>query len=142
MPGYDSFAIECTKGTGHLYGTWVNNSGSAITSDLNKKNSIENLSQKYSSLFDKLRPVRFKYNDGTSNRYHSGFIAQEVRDAVKDAELNDDEFAAYIEVEEWDKEEDNPKKSAYLRYSEFIALCVYEIQKLKQELKEIKGNET
>lgn len=142
MPGYDSFAVECTKGTGHLYGTWVNNSGSAISSDVNKKNSIEELSQKYSLLFDRLRPVRFKYNDGTSGRYHSGFIAQEVRDAVKEVELNDDEFAAYIEINEWDKEAEAPKRSAYLRYSEFIALCVHEIQKLKQELKEIKGNET
>lgn len=142
MPGYDSFGVECTKGTGHLYGTWVNNSGSAISSDVNKKNSIEELSQKYSLLFDRLRPVRFKYNDGTSGRYHSGFIAQEVRDAVKEVELNDDEFAAYIEINEWDKEAEAPKRSAYLRYSEFIALCVHEIQKLKQELKEIKGNET
>lgn len=141
MSGWGGFSLECSIGTGHLYGTWVNNDGNGISSDINKKNTIEDLGDEYSNLFDRLRPVRFKYNHGTSGRYHSGFIAQEVRDAIVEAGLQGDEFAAYFEVDELN-DEDKQVRSAYLRYSEFIALCVLEIQKLKKELKEIKGNET
>jgi hypothetical protein len=39
------------------------------------KNSIEQLSNQYEAFFDFMEPTRYKYNDGTSGRYHVGFIA-------------------------------------------------------------------
>lgn len=111
--------------------------GSIGTSDRNKKNSIQNLDEKYSLLFDELRPVTFKFNDGTSDRTHTGLIAQEVKEAVEKVGLTTQEVAAYCEWEEG--EGDDKHTTCGLRYSELIALCVDEIQKLKQEVKELQS---
>jgi hypothetical protein len=46
------------------------------TSDIRYKHSIETLPSAYDSFFNLMEPVRYKYNDGTSDRYHTGFIAQ------------------------------------------------------------------
>lgn len=101
-------------------------------SDRNLKNNITDLDAVYSELFDKLRPVKFKFNDGTSGRLHTGFIAQEVRDAIADVGMSSDDFAAYCE---WTKEDGS--QGYALRYTEMIALCVSEIQKLKARVAEL-----
>lgn len=118
---------------GWLHGKWYidqsfSGSGSAITSDANKKHEIVNLSSKYSVLFDNLRPVTYKYNDGTSNRLHTGFIAQEVNDALNVSEISTQDFAGLI----IDKPNTN-EEGWYLRYEEFVALNTWEIQKLKKK---------
>lgn len=138
--GYDPTSssgvrITTTSTEGHLYGTWVGTSGAAVASDRNLKNSIESLSDEYSALFDNLNPIRYKYNDGTSDRYHTGFIAQEVKEAIEAAGLTTAEVAAYIEMQEESGESSNPATKCYLRYSELIALCVKEIQGLKNKVK-------
>lgn len=120
--------------SGNLVGTWTLNNSTISASDKNLKNSIESLSEKYSVLFDSLNPVRFKYNDGTSNRYHTGFIAQELQEAIINAELSEQEVAALCTIFT-DNSED---KYMGIRYDELIALCVNEIQKLKMQIKELK----
>lgn len=109
-------------------------SGTVDNSDKNKKNTINILSNTYNAVFDKLRPVTYKYNDGTSNRLHTGFIAQEVRDAVTSSGLTTQDFAGYCE---WIDSDGN--ETCGLRYSEFIALCVNEIQKLKKRVAELEN---
>jgi hypothetical protein len=47
-------------------------------SDKNLKNSIKNIEDKYSILFDALHPVSYRFNSGSSGRRHFGFIAQEI----------------------------------------------------------------
>ena len=118
---------------GWLHGKWYidqsfSGSGSAITSDANKKHEIANLSSKYSVLFDNLRPVTYKYNDGTSNRLHTGFIAQEVNDALNTSEISTQDFAGLI-IDKPNTDEE----AWYLRYEEFVALNTWEIQKLKKK---------
>jgi hypothetical protein len=49
--------------------------GDTSQSDERVKNSIESLPNEYEVFFDKMEPTRYKYNKGTSNRYHTGFIA-------------------------------------------------------------------
>lgn len=114
---------------GTLEGTWKLSDGPAITSDRQHKNSIETLDDKYEQLFDALTPVRFKYNEGTSGRYHTGFIAQDVKDAVRLCGLDSNEFAAYLDITN-----EKGETTCCLRYDEFIALCVEEIQKLKERV--------
>jgi hypothetical protein len=53
-------------------------SGLEVTSDQNYKHDIEKLDDRYLRFFDDIIPRRFKYNNGTSGRYHVGFIAQEI----------------------------------------------------------------
>lgn len=106
---------------------FVSGSSPGSSSDRNKKNSIEPLPNKYESLFDSLSPVRFKYNDGDSGRYHTGFIAQDVEQAINDSDIDSNEFAGLIRAED----------GYYLRYEEFIALCVDKIQKLEKRIEEL-----
>jgi phage minor structural protein len=123
--GYVSLVTDKTgNGGGHLWGTWYLGSSTPISSDRSKKNNIENLSNKYSALFDELRPVRYKYNDGTSGRYHTGFIAQEVETALIKSEIDTLEFAGLVKTD---------KNEYFLRYEEFIALAINEIQHLKKK---------
>lgn len=127
---------------GQLHGYWVGKFSSS--SDLRLKNSIKDLSSSlyYQNFFDNLKPKSFRYNKEDKN-IHIGFIAQEVNQALKDNNLNVQDFA-FSELA------GRPGEEAYwtLRYSEFIALNTWQIQKLKQrvtelenEIKEIKQNE-
>jgi len=106
----------------------------SASSDRRIKNSIEAIPDAYETLFDNLIPKRYKYNDGTSNRYHTGFIAQEVVEAIEDAGLVLSDFAAVMlecpgsEKEEWK-----------LRRDEFVALNTWEIQKIKKRVKELES---
>ena len=133
--------IQMTGAGAEISGTWKSEDGSwSVTSDQNKKNSIINLTDSYSILFDNLIPRLYKYNDGTSDRYHTGFIAQEVQSALDIATIDSKDFAGLVI---FDRNTENELWS--LRYEEFIALNTWQIQKLKtrvteleQEIKEIK----
>ena len=109
-------------------------SSDIITSDKNAKNSIKNISEPYGAIFDSLIPVSYKYNDGTSNRTHTGFIAQDVKAAIENAGLTTQDFAAYCD---WSNKDGST--GCALRYEEFIALCVNEIQKLKKRVIELES---
>jgi predicted nuclease with TOPRIM domain len=76
-----------------------------------------------------LQPRRYKLNHGHSNRFHTGLIAQEVEEAIINSGLDTQDFAAFIKRGD----------SYSLRYEEFIALCVHEIQKLKKQVKELES---
>lgn len=119
---------------GYLYGKWKAASAIEITSDKEKKNTISEISDAYTAIFDQLKPVTFKYNDGTSDRLHTGFIAQDVEQAVIDAGLTTKEFAAIC----YDIDEDGNKVDYGIRYSELVALLVKEVQSLKAEIASLK----
>lgn len=118
-------------------GTWYRGEDPIDFSDEKIKNSIEEVDERYSLLFDNLKPVRYKYNAGTSDRYHTGLIAQDVKDAIAKAGLSTKDFAAYAE---WETDEPD-KATCGIRYGELISLCIAEIQKLKKQLKAITPNE-
>jgi hypothetical protein len=126
--------IFAAVATGHLNGTWKMESGAAITSDRTKKNSIEDQAEVYSRIFDRLNPVTFKYNHGKSGRTHLGLIAQDVEDAVLAEGLTTKEFAPVV----YDIDEEGNKTNYGIRYEELVSLCIYEIQRLKAELKLLK----
>ena len=102
------------------------------SSDKNLKNNIQLLNPKYSQLFDSLRPVSYKFNKNSSNRTHIGFIAQDVEDGLEQSGLTSQDFAGLCY---WDN--DDGTRGYGLRYGEFIALCVDEIQKLKKRVEEL-----
>lgn len=105
----------------------------SIGSDADMKNSVSYDVGRYDTLFDLLRPAAYRYNHGESGRYHTGFIAQDIEAAVKNAGLESTDFAGYLK---------DQKTGEYsLRYEEFICLCVDQIQKLKQRVKKLEGIE-
>ena len=125
---YGVFAV--CNGGGYLNGTWKLNNSTLTTSDKNKKNSIESFDERYNTLFDNLSPIRYKYNDGTSDRYHTGFIAQDVERAIANSNLDTLDFAGYVKDEEG---------VCYLRYEEFISLNTQQIQKAKKRIAELEN---
>lgn len=119
-----------------LIGQWyIGSLGSAVqvTSDRNAKFEILPQANVYSQLFDKLRPVTFKYKNGTSGRIHTGFIAQDVEDAVLSLGLTTQEFAGVC----YDVGKDGNKSKYGIRYEEIVSMNTYEIQKLKQRVAEL-----
>jgi predicted secreted protein len=105
--------------------------GTCTKSDRNQKNTIKTLDKAYDQVFDALIPSSYKFNENESNRTHTGFIAQDVKAALINAGLTTQDFAAYCE---WKNEDDTV--GCGLRYEEFIALCVDQIQKLKKRVAE------
>ena len=112
-----------------IYSKEIYLNGSAIsTSDKRKKKGIKNLAGKYYELFKKLRPVTFKYKNGTSGRMHAGFVAQEVEQAMQECGISNEEFGGLII-------QDNGEYG--LRYEEFIALQTAVIQDLQKKVEEL-----
>lgn len=104
------------------------------TSDLNEKNSISYDMERYAALFDRLKPAHYKLNAGTSGRVHVGMIAQDVEEAMTAVGLTGQEFAGICKAAK-----DEGGYSYFLRYGEFIALCIDQIQKLKTRIAALEG---
>jgi len=127
--------IECYQQYVDIQGTWKTNGNNWIsTSDIKTKNTIEELDDRYSVLFSNLQPRSFKFNDGKSGRTHTGFIVQEVLDALEKAGISSDEYGLCCAF----GDKNNPETVWGLRYEEIIALCVKEIQSLRKEVQELK----
>lgn len=108
---------------------YLKNTSTTVTSDRNAKNSIETLPDAYETFFDRLEPVRFKYNEGNSGRYHVGYIAQDVHAALTAAGLETSDFAGYVDVD--------GSGELGLAYDEFIAVLHKKIRRLETRLKEL-----
>lgn len=106
--------------------------GTVVASDKNVKNSINYNLQKYENFYNFLQPVYYKLNAGTSNRYHLGFIYQDVEQALLKNDLTSQDFAGLVKNHSLD----NGELECGLRYEEFISLNTYMIQKTRKELKE------
>lgn len=99
----------------------------ASTSDRNKKHDISYDLDRYDPFFDGLMPCIFKLNNGTSGRFHPGLIAQDVEQTLAECGIPTTDFAGFIKMED----------SYALRYGEFIALLIWQVQKLKARVKEL-----
>ena len=101
-------------------------------SDRNIKNSIEALPEKYVRMFDLVEPKRYKLNNGTSGRYHTGFIAQEVETAMQKCGITSQEFAGWAAAKRKDGSE-----TYFLRYSEFIPVLWAKVREQEERLKRL-----
>lgn len=101
-------------------------------SDRNIKNSIEALPEKYVRMFELVEPKRYKLNNGTSGRYHTGFIAQEVEAAMQKCGISSQEFAGWAAAKRKDGSE-----TYFLRYSEFIPVLWAKVREQEERLKRL-----
>lgn len=109
-------------------------SGLGELSDRDYKNSIEPLPDKYLDMLMNITPRRFKFNNGTSDRYHVGFIAQEVEEVMLAAGIDSQEFGGFIrEVDE------DGVETCMLRYEEFIAILLAKIKQLEARVAAVGG---
>lgn len=116
-----------------------------VVSDRELKSNIKDLDERYTDMFMKLRPKSFTYNADDDGTVHTGFIAQEVKEAMDEAGIKPLEFGAY----------GYNGTNLALRYGEFIALNTKMIQKqqdqiiqlqneienLRNEIKTLKGDD-
>jgi hypothetical protein len=113
-----------------MIGTWEDKDGNIVTtSDARAKHDIESLDERYDIFFDNLAARRFKYNIGTSDRYHTGYITQGVQEALATAEISENEFAGIVTLNQ-----DTDDEESALRYYEFVSLNTDQIQKLKRRV--------
>ena len=97
--------------------------GTINMSDINHKNSIqpETLGLDFIS---QLTPVKYKMNKSIDDKYHHGFISQEIKQVLDNNNIPLEEFGAYVD--------DKEVKS--LIYTEFISILTKANQELKQML--------
>lgn len=101
-------------------------------SDRNIKNSIEALPEKYVRMLELVEPKRYKLNSGTSGRFHTGFIAQEVEAAMQKCGITSQEFAGWAAAKRKDGSE-----TYFLRYSEFIPILWAKVREQEERLKRL-----
>ena len=104
-------------------------------SDKREKTEISYLanSVKMDAFFDGLRPASYKMLHGTSGRTHYGMIAQDVEALMQVLGMDSKDFAGFV------KSEKDEETHYGLRYGEFIALCIDQIQQLKKRVKALEG---
>ena len=120
---------------------WSNvyaSSGVVSTSDREKKESIVYGLYKLDGLLDKLEPCTFRFKNGSSGRLHAGFVAQDVEADLAELGLTTMDFAGLIKSPRKDGEGKETGTYDYgLRYTEFIPINTWEIQKLKTRVTEL-----
>ena len=119
--------------------------GTIQTSDATEKKNIEDLdTQLVRDIIMSLRPVSFKFVDGTSDRTHYGLVAQEVEETVNGLGISNQDFAPLIKSKKIETDEEGNEavlESEYvygLRYAEFVGILIKMCQNLQNEVDELK----
>lgn len=128
---YSNATFDCGSSDYKWNNIWAS-TPTIETSDRAEKFNIFVIDDKFGELFDRLKPVTYKFKNNTSNRTHIGFIAQDIKESLDEIDLSSRDFAAYCEYEKLDG-----TKGYGVRYGEFVALNTYEIQKLKKRVAEL-----
>ena len=113
----NSTSIYCVSGGPHATANII------VDSDRNVKHDIGYDMEKLEAFFQELRPCRYRLNKEFDGRLHTGFIAQDVEEALAKSGLAYDDFAGLVRNPRLD-----PEYS--LAYGEFAALNTYMIQML------------
>lgn len=103
------------------------------TSDKRMKKDITPFDKRYENFFMDMIPSIYKLINGTSDRFHSGFVSQGIEKALLKNNLTTKDFAGFIKYNDI---ETNEEKYA-LRYEEFIALNTHMIQQLYKRVKKL-----
>lgn len=130
--GYD---LRCF---GSIYGTIASDSDENVKKDVHLLNSEDS-----SEFIYNLKPCEFKMINGTSNRYHHGFIAQQVKETMKDdwglfidKKINNDNYKTQVSDENGNTTKELTARYA-LRYDELIADIVATVQSQNMRIKKL-----
>lgn len=139
--GMKAFSEDGQDTTTTLKGNTVKlqSAGSVTTSDERLKNSFKPLDE-FDAVYMDIPTCAFKYNDGTSGRFHFGAKAQDVKEAFEKHGYTTQDFGGFVQME------DNPKNKDYcgvddpmgLIYTEFTMWNMHMIQNLCKENKVLK----
>lgn len=111
---------------------YANASGTTTLSDERMKNSFKSLDE-YDNVFMDLKPCAFRYNNGSSGRYHFGFKAQDIKAALEKNGFTTKDFAGFVQMHISDHDEveecDGIADPMGLIYTEFVPWTIYKSQK-------------
>lgn len=125
-------ATNITLDTGNSVNVYAGNRFTSnvdltVTSDRNKKDKIQyDITEKYIPLFDQLKPASFIFKEKDNDHRHTGFIAQDVEDALKNCGIPVEDFAA-LSIDD--------ELGYGLTYGEFTAILTAKIQDIDKRLK-------
>lgn len=130
---------KATKTTLRGNSVVLGSSGAAVTSDERLKNSFKPLDE-FDNVYMDIEPCAFKYNNGTSGRYHFGAKAQGVKLAFESHGYTTQDFGGFVQMQ------DNPESEDYcgvndpmgLIYTEFTMWNMHMVQKLYKKIEEQK----
>lgn len=126
---------------------YSNSSGTTTLSDERLKKDFTSLAE-WDRFFDAIEPCAFRMKAGNSGRFHMGFKAKQIEDALLANGMTTKDFAGFIRMS-YQPDADDPEGNAIyaaagilpgddelgLVYTEFTALNTYQIQNLKAEVK-------
>lgn len=112
-------------------------SGATVTSDERLKNSFKSLDEFENAYMD-IEPCAFKYNNGTSGRFHFGAKAGNIKYAFEKNGYTTQDFGGFVQMS------DDPGNEDYcgvddpmgLIYTEFVMWNTHMIQKLYRKIDE------
>ena len=118
-----------------------------VGSDERIKNSISyDVAGRYGAFYRALKPARYRMNSSRSERFHTGFIAQQLRDALTESGLSSQDLAALVQQDYDPAAEDGGGGQYSIRYGELISLNTAMVQALmarvdalEAEVKQLKG---
>ncbi|MBR2503339.1 MAG: tail fiber domain-containing protein [Oscillospiraceae bacterium] len=91
----------------------------------------------HSELFDRLKPVQFNFIKGNKKICY-GLIAQDVVDAMREVGI-DENSLDLVHHNKWTEKTGEDKEQYSVSYNNVIALLIHEVQKLKEEIKNLKS---
>lgn len=142
-----SGSSSCGTSEGKWSSVWAVN-GTIQTSDERKKTNIKPLEEdeRFLRFAKMIVPYIYQMIDGTSGRYHTGFIGQRIEDAMIECRISSTEFAGLIkapvyaeklkdvngnELNEYDTTSEIIDYTYHLRYEEFIPLIFLWLRSLE-----------
>lgn len=142
QPGNNFWSIRPASNDTYTLGTSANKwsdiystTSSINTSDRTEKKNIEYDLSVYEKFFLTLKPTQYKFINNKSDRYHVGFISQDVEESIYESGLTSLDFAGFIKHPKNEDDTDDSSGFEYgLRYGEFIALNTHMIQKLYKKI--------
>lgn len=114
--------------------------GFSTSSDRRVKKNIQDIDI---DIIDNLQPIQYELAQSNDNKVHYGFIAQDVEELLSEAGLSQGTIGMIGQIQ------NNGQQEYVLAYTEFIPLLTKkcqelqaEINMLKEEISELKGNTT
>jgi hypothetical protein len=126
---------QCLGGSSYRWATIYSKNALNTGSDLNIKENIHVVPQKYIDMLDDIDPVMFKFKDG--DRLHGGYISQWVEESMTKHGITAEEFGGFCKDAKLDDNGDviDGEYIYSLRYSEFISIIHAKIKQMDVQYK-------
>lgn len=119
---------------------YQNSSGTTALSDERLKNSFKPLDE-FDAVYMDIEPCAFRYNDGSSGRYHFGAKAQGVKAAFEKHGFTTKDFGGFVQMQDSPENEDycGVEDPMGLIYTEFTMWNMHMAQKALQKIADLEA---